>query len=429
MSEKQSEGGRGRRKSRLPSQSPIDNKTYASTATPAPATPYLRPPPTLRRSSTTRTRSESPSASTNLTHPSSQKRLKATPKTTRKQLYCPDCGTAIKNGFEKHFHKHLQYLFPQNTLGESDLIGCGYCSCEDPELDHGKAFHGVTALVRHIHEEHTQADSPAPVRLQWDVNLSFKNILSGEVSIRRHFLSLVKEENRRIASKTPPYNIPPILSWPQSEDTRHLLDELQTLGGRIVGVPFTHIRTEDEYQLNDLLLRAYEAAHKWQPKSTLTESAQPHRPALALPLHPPPHQIRPVPSPSQVHFAGTEDTLNFTAIGHGAFDASQYPSFTDHQAAVKNIVRPRKARPVQQSRSNHRDPIGDVEPNEAAMFPKGPLETSSNPQYGSIPVANVNTDTYSGTLDNLDAAENDMFRQFTIGLGEFETEDSTGHGY
>ncbi|KAF2684120.1 hypothetical protein K458DRAFT_37751 [Lentithecium fluviatile CBS 122367] len=381
--DKQSESGRGRRQSRLPSRNPIDNKPDASTATPAPAsTPHLHPPPSFHHSSSTRTRSESP-ASTNLTYPSSQKRLRVTPKTTRKQLYCPDCGTAIKNGFEKHFKQHLQYLFAQNTVGESDLIGCGYCPCNDLELDQGKAFPGVSALLRHIHEEHTQADSPAPVRLQWDVNSSFKNVLTGEVNFRRHFLALVKEKNRWIANKTPPYNVPPTLSWPHSPDTRRLLDELQALGSRIFGVPFTHLPQEDEFELKNLLIRAYDAAHKWQPSSSQLTGAPPQLLApTRSPQHPSqqPRPVPPPPPPSQPQYpqyTQTEDALSFAAMGQGACDTSQYPSFDDDRAFDSIPVRTRQGPTPQQL-----DNISNLQrgnPTEPTRFANAPSASTPAP--------------------------------------------------
>jgi len=330
-----------------------------------------------------------------------------TPKTTRKQLYCPDCGTAIKNGFEKHFHKHLPYLFPQTTLGESDLIGCGYCLCNDPELDQGKAFQGVSALLRHIHEDHTQADSLAPARLQWDFNSSFKNVLSGEVNIRRHFLSLVKEENRRIANKTPPYNVPPTLSWLQSQDTRRLLDEMQTLGGSIVGVPFTHLRQEDEFQLKSLLMRAYEAAHKWQP-STVLMGAMPQRLAPARSPQQQLQQTRSVPPPPQAEYYASQDALSFTAMGQGAFDSSQYPSFEDDRATIRPTGFPRTA-PYPQKFENNDDG------SEATRYlgnPSNPTHALSTPARGQHP----NLDTFSGILDALDVDESDLFEKYTTGL-------------
>jgi hypothetical protein len=310
----------------------------------------------------------------------------------------------------------LQYLFPHKTLGENDLIGCGYCPCTDPELDQGKAYQGVTALLRHIHEEHTQADSPAPARLQWDFNSSFKNVLAGDVNIRRHFLSLVKEQNRRIANKTPPYNVPPTLSWLQSNNTRRLLDELQTLGGKIEGVYFTHLRQEDEFHLKSLLMKAYEQAHKWQPSATQVTGTFSQRQAPAQSPPQPFQQPRSLPMSPHSQYPGAEDALSFAAMGQGAYDVSQYPSFDDERVQYDQTLRPGEVPSTQQFEgfSGRLEP-GNLGSSATTPYARNPHNLNYTPNTPA-PGQHSNLDTFSGILDALDVDESDLFSKYTTGL-------------
>lgn len=255
--------------------------------------------------------------------------MKLTPRTPRKWLHCPHCEKKLKNGFEDHIRKeHLANLLDGVDLGDPDiLIGCGYCPCEDLELDQGQAPRGIISLLQHIRDKHSQPDSPAPVPLRWEFNRSFKNVLTAEGLIRRSFLTLIKEKNRNLASRNPP--APPyLLSWQPTATTRHLLNGLQKLGGKIFQVPFTHVDLEDKYNLKDLLYKAYDAAYKRQP--SLEQSPMqslgpppPQRPQQQLqPQQQPQQQPHHPPLPRLQH-----SHMDLASIGEGASDASQYPSF------------------------------------------------------------------------------------------------------
>jgi hypothetical protein len=279
------------------------------------------------------------------------------------------------------------------------------------------------------------------VQLGWDFNASFKNVLSAEVNIRRHFLSLVKEENRRIASKTPPYNVPPTLSWPPSPDTKQLLDELQALGGTITGVPYTQLNEDDAWTLKCLLTRAYEAAHKWQPSSTVM-AAMPSRSAPVLTPASTlasaqskhlPQQQRPMTTPQQansinvqnnLNFAAmgqgaydssqyhdAQDTLNFAAMGQGAYDASQYPAFKANRALARHGGPSREVPFPQQSNSAYHGPGGDTDDRGSMKYTPSP----SNPVFplsAAAPEQSPNLDPF-GLPQALNMDDSDIFRKYT----------------
>jgi hypothetical protein len=295
--------------------------------------------------------------------------------------------------------------------------------------------------LRHIHEEHTQADSPTPPEhLQWDFNWAFNNVLSGEVNIRRHFLSLVKEENR-LLSRTSPYSVRPTLSWLQTKETKQLLDELQILGGNIIGVPFTHLSEEDAWTLKCLLPRAYEAAHKWQPSSTVT-TAMPSRSAPALTPASTlasaqskhlPQQQRPMTTPQQMNstnvqnnlnfaamgqgaydssqYHDAQDTLNFAAMGQGAYDASQYPAFKANRALARHGGPSREVPFPQQSNSAYHGPGGDTGDRGSMKYTPSP----SNPVFplsAAAPEQSPNLDPF-GLPQALNMDDSDIFRKYT----------------
>ncbi|KAJ4353513.1 uncharacterized protein N0V89_005243 [Didymosphaeria variabile] len=320
---------RGRQPSINRPRSPIDNKnSYAFTATP-PAlatyqtTPYLRPPlpahNSLPRSNSTRTRSVSSkgSSSTNITHPSSHSRVekkkvlsKPPSKPARKQLYCPDCKKDIKNGFDKHFRKHLDDLVgPYEADFEvHEAFGCGYCHAQGVLVEGGKVFHGVAELVHHVKDVHAST----PQKLDWNISHSFNHILSAQPHFRRKIVGMIVDYSRKSGN----HNTIPSLSW--GPDHRQLLRNLQIVSGRLDKNPSCY---KDE-AIDTILTQVYEAASQnWQQPFAF--SSQP-TPQHAVPMGPLQQSI-----PHHPRHKSTPD-MSFAGIGGGFPDTPtpKHHSFT-----------------------------------------------------------------------------------------------------
>lgn len=291
-----------------PDPAPIDS----TTATPVHLHPQLAP--TTLPSSTTLPSTYSQPASVESKPPPKRKRQeKPEPKHPRVQRYCPapNCGRALKYNFKEHFKEHLQNLFTGLVVGETDLLGCGFCHVQDPDVEEGTAFLGVTEFVKHMFDVHSLTLPDVP----WDFNALFNNILLGEVNLRRVYRDLINHKDDELKREQKPYKGRPMLSWIYSTETGKLLGELQRLGGRLKGVannpgiPATHKAEAVQ-------------ADRTKGEALLAEAA----------LHAGVHQRAPLPTPNPPAIdvepiqQAPGEKPEFGHMGGGAYDPPQHPA-------------------------------------------------------------------------------------------------------
>lgn len=177
--------------------------------------------PSRNSTSTSRTRAASLSPSES----ASQGKRRKTP------AQFPCCGSKSTYKPENHFQNGtcLDNLFHRIALGESDLIGCGYCPCEESLYDdQGKAFVGRLGIIDHILKAHCQPTKNPPM---WKYNNVLRNVISREPNFQKRLFKLLESKGFTI------FWIPLLASAP-SENCQaawHLVQGLQSLAGLTKG--------------------------------------------------------------------------------------------------------------------------------------------------------------------------------------------------
>lgn len=257
--------------------------------------------------------------STNFTQPSLQNKVVKRPSLTKRTIFCcPGCEKSIKNGFDKHFKKHLD-AFLSAEVGEHDSIGCGYCPAHDVLADQGKAFRGLKSFMHHIKDAHASS----PGFLNWDFNASFSNILSAQDIFRRKIIEQMP--NNRDASVT--------LSWARSPRTQVLLNSLRIVSRQIDSDP----SSIEDMEFHNLMVQVYQEASQncqnWQYVVGLSPvQPMPQHAVTNLPLQQPILQPQLRSSPYELSFAGIGQRFDPHTSNHTSFASDIQSPMTSNPA-------------------------------------------------------------------------------------------------